>query len=86
MKRLLWLGCLFLTLLLSAARPFDNFEYLGRPLQLPDVQKYQAAEGVFAIPEKFTVASPESESIILEQLADELKRFPWVNAAAAEPL
>ena len=86
MKRFLFtVWCLFAAATLAAkVTTFDNFEYKGRPLLLPDVQKYQAGEGAFAIPAKFTVAFPKGEDIVLEQLADELKRFPGVTASAAE--
>ena len=85
MKRF-WLTvwCLFAAATLAAkVTTFDNFEYQGRPLLLPDVQKYQPGEGAFALPAKFTVAFPKGEEIVLEQLADELKRFPGVTASAA---
>ena len=65
----------------AAVQTFDNYRKNGQPLLIPEVQSYKAEKGVLPLPAKFTVAFPESEDIILEQLTAELKRFPGVAAA-----
>ena len=60
---------------------FDNYGRQGRPRLIPEVHSYQAREGRLKLPEKFTVAFPKGEEIILEQLTEELKRFPGVAVA-----
>ena len=55
--------------------PVDNLRLDGRPVLVPEVQEFKPGSGVFALPKAFTVALPASESLIVEQLADALKRF-----------
>ena len=59
----------------AAVTDFRNFERDGRPVLIPEVQKYEAAGGVFKIPEKLTVSVPESEGLIVKQLRAELKPY-----------
>ncbi len=54
---------------------FANFERNGIPVLIPEVQKYQAGEGAFRLPDTLTVSVPTGEELIVEQLSDELKRF-----------
>ena len=63
------------TLLPAAVLDFQNFERDGKPVLIPEVQKYEAVSGTFALPEKLAVAFPAGETLILEQLDGELKRF-----------
>ena len=75
------ISVLFCSLVLGVAsfaagvRTFANFERDGVPVLIPAVQKYTAGDGVFALPDKLTVAVPEGEELIVEQLAGELARF-----------
>ena len=62
----------------AAVLTFDNYRKNGQPLLIPEVQSYKAENGLLPLPAKFTVAFPKGEEIILEQLTDELKRFPGV--------
>ena len=66
----------------AAVQTFDNYRKDGRPLLIPEVQSYKAEKCLLPLPAKFTVAFPAGEDIILEQLTDELKRFPGVAVAA----
>ena len=54
---------------------FANFERDGVPVLIPEVQKYEAAQGAFRLPDTLTVAVPPGEALIAEQLAADLKRF-----------
>ena len=54
---------------------FANFERNGVPVLIPGVQKYEARDGAFPLPDTLTVAVPAGEELIVEQLAQELKRF-----------
>ena len=67
----------------GGARTFGNFERNGVPVLVPQVQKYAPGQGAFKLPEKFTVAVPAGEELIVEQLGDALKRFPGVKVEAA---
>ena len=84
MKKLAMLMLLSAAAVLSQAAvlTFDNCTKGGRPLLIPEVHSYRAREGKLKLPEKFTVAFPRSEDIILEQLTGELKRFPAVAVSA----
>ena len=64
----------------AAVLTFDNYVKEGRPLLIPEVHSYQAREGTLKLPDKFTVSFPKGEEIVLEQLAEELKRFPGIAA------
>ena len=66
----------------SAAAPILNYERAGRPVLIPEVKAYKAETGVCKLPERLTVAVPEGEELIIEELSAELKRFG--NSAAAE--
>ena len=55
--------------------PFRNFEKNGAPVLIPSVQKYDAAAGEFALPQRLAVSIPAGEELIAEQLGDELERF-----------
>ena len=59
----------------ASVMPFHNCEKNGAPVLIPSVQKYHAEAGVFALPQRLTVAVPAGEELIAEQLGDELKRF-----------
>ena len=54
---------------------FANFERDGVPVLVPAVRNYDARDGVFALPDRLTVAVPEGEELIVEQLAGEMARF-----------
>ena len=58
---------------------FDNYTREGRPLLIPEVREYHAAEGIFRLPAEFTVSVPAGEELILEQLSGDLKRFGAVK-------
>ena len=66
----------------ASAAPMSNFVLDGVPVLVPRVQKYAAAAGVFTF-ERLTVAVPDDEELIVEQLAEALKRFPNVTVEAA---
>ena len=66
---------LFTIALGAAVAPILNFERDGKPVLIPDVQKFRSESGKFRLPGKFTVALPEGEETVLEQLGRELKRF-----------
>ena len=61
--------------------PVSNFTRDSVPMLVPRVQKYAAASGVFKF-DRLTVAVPDGEELIVEQLAESLKRFPNVTVAA----
>ena len=63
---------------------FANFERNGVPVLIPEVQKYQASDGMFRLPDTLTVAVPNGEELIVEQLADDLRRFGKTAVAAAD--
>ena len=63
---------------------FANFERDGIPVLIPEVQKYESAEGVFPLPDMLGVAIPAGEELIVEQLSDDLKRFGKTAAAAGD--
>ena len=67
----------------GSVRTFDNFGRGGVPVLVPRVQKYEPGEGAFKLPEKFTVAVPAGEELIVEQLGDALERFPGVKVEPA---
>ena len=67
--------------LYAGVTTFEHRERDGQPVLIPAVQSYQAGEGKFAIPAKFTVGAPEGERIIAEQLTEECKRFPGVTVS-----
>ncbi len=52
----------------------------GYPLLIPGVQKFTPENGSFRLPERFTILAPEGEKLVVEQISDELKRFPEVRA------
>ena len=54
---------------------FANFERNGIPVLIPEVQKYQSTPDLFKLPDRLTVAVPQGEELIAEQLADEIKRL-----------
>ena len=63
---------------------FANFERNGLPVLIPEVQKYEAREGVFPLSETLTVAVPPGEELIVEQLSADLKRFGRTAAVSAD--
>ena len=70
----------------AAVRQVSNFELGGRPVLVPSVQKMERGEGRVALPAEFTVRLPDGETLIAEQLAAALKRFPSVKVTpSAEP-
>ena len=76
---------LFATAALAAeVMTFANFERNGIPVLIPEVQKYEAAEGVFPLPDTLGVAIPAGEELIIEQLSDDLKRFGKTAASAGD--
>lgn len=79
------LAALFAAAGLSAGsvRTIGNFERNGVPVLVPQVQKYVPGQEAFKLPEKFTVAVPAGEELIVEQLGDALKRFSDVKVEAA---
>ena len=87
MKKLFtWFCALMLGAAVAAAEvtTFANFERDGVPVLIPEVQKYEARDGVFALPETLTVAVPAGEELIVEQLAQELKRFGKTAEAGSD--
>ena len=75
--------CLGAATLSASVRPFELYEYAdGRPILIPEVQNYRADAGTLKLPAAFTVALPEGEELVLEQLAGELKRFPEVKVTS----
>lgn len=54
---------------------FANFERNGAPVLIPEAQKYEAKGGAFPLPDTLTVSVPAGEELIVEQLADGVKRF-----------
>ena len=81
------LSCVIPTMLLAATAsivsadfpatviPVGNTRLNGQPVLVPEVQQIKQTGGSFKIPKKVTVAVPDSESLIVEQLANALKRF-----------
>lgn len=81
------LSCVIPTMLLAATAsivsadfpatviPVGNTRLNGQPVLVPDVQQLEKTSGSFKIPQKVTIAVPDSESLIVEQLANALKRF-----------
>ncbi|MBO7092127.1 MAG: beta-N-acetylhexosaminidase, partial [Victivallales bacterium] len=81
------LSCVIPTMLLAATTsivsadfpatvlPVENTWLNGRPMLVPEVQQIKQTGGRFKIPESVTLAVPDSEMIIAEQLANALKRF-----------
>ena len=65
------------------ARPISNFTDNGIPVLVPRVQKYASAEGTLKI-ERLTVSVPDGEDVVVEQIAEALKRFPSVSVEAAK--
>ena len=70
------------TVLTAEVMTFANFEKNGVPVLIPAVQKYESREGIFHLPNTLTVALPAGEELVLEQLAQELRRFGKTAAAA----
>jgi len=60
----------------------DVYERNGRPILIPEVRNYAAADGVYELPKKPTVSVPAGEELILEQLNKELERFGIAASAA----
>ncbi len=81
------LSCVIPTMLLAATTsivsadipatvlPVENTWLNGKPMLVPEVQQIKQTGGRFKIPKSVTVAVPDSEMIIVEQLANALKRF-----------
>ena len=69
--------------LAAAVMDFQNCERDGKPVLIPAVHEYKAADGVLKLPKKFTVSVPAGEELILEQLSKDLKRF-GITVAATE--
>ena len=80
------LSCVIPTMLLAATAslaadfpatvlPVENTRLDGRTVLVPEVQQIQQTGGRFKFPKSVTVAVPDSEMIIVEQLANALKRF-----------
>ncbi len=67
----------------ASAAPVSNFVHDGVPMLVPRVQKYAAAAGVFRF-DRLTVAVPDGEELIVEQLAEALKRFSNVTVEASK--
>ena len=92
MKKLFTCLCvLTLTAAVAAAEVvhIENFARGSAPVLIPAVQRYDAREGVFALPDTLTVSVPSGEELIVEQLASEMARFGKTAAAgenAAVPL
>ncbi|MBP5672602.1 MAG: beta-N-acetylhexosaminidase [Victivallales bacterium] len=55
--------------------PVENTRLDGRPMLVPEVQQLKQTGGCFRFPAKLTIAVPNSESLIAEQLANALKHF-----------
>ena len=87
-KNLLTVAALFLTAagFASGIMTFANFERDGRPVLIPGVQKYEANDGIFVLPKTLTVAVPEGEQLIVEQLAGELTRFDRTAEPSADAI
>lgn len=76
--------CLACTMLASARTlVYNNYEFNGRPLLIPQVQQESYQPGFFTIPPVLTVEVPESESLIVEQLNAQLQQFDGYAAAPA---
>ena len=81
------LSCVIPTMLLAATTsivsadfpatvlPVENTWLNGKPMLVPEVQQIKQTGGRFKFPKSVTVAVPDSEMIIVEQLANALKRF-----------
>ncbi|MCR5381213.1 MAG: beta-N-acetylhexosaminidase [Lentisphaeria bacterium] len=81
------LSCVIPTMLLAATTsivsadfpatviPVENTRLNGQLVLVPEVQKLEKTDGCFMMPKNVTVAVPDSESLIVEQLANALKRF-----------
>ena len=65
----------------SAVAPILNYERDGRPVLVPEVREYKPRKGVCKLPERLTVAAPEGEELIVEEIAAELKRFGGIAVA-----
>lgn len=63
----------------AGAKPISNFYRNGIPVLVPRVQKYQPGQGSLKLPAKLTISVPAGEELIVEQLAEALKRFPGVK-------
>ena len=83
MKSLALLGAILSAAALSAeVKVVDVYERNGRPILIPEVRNYAAAEGVYELPRKPTVSIPAGEELILEQLNKEFARFGVAASAA----
>ena len=65
---------------------FANFERNGVPVLIPELRKYEARPGVFPLPDALTVAVPEGEELIVEQLSGDLGRFGKTAVKSPEAL
>ena len=74
------------TAALSAATvaPVSNFVCGTRPRLIPEVHEYRAQPGVFPLPRLLTVELPAAESLIVEQLDAEMRRFGGSARTAAD--
>ena len=77
------LGCF--TASAAAVIPMSNQEKDGFPLLVPEVPKLEKTGGVFRLPAEFTVRLPASATVELEQLTEELARFPGIKVRAVAP-
>ena len=85
MKSLTLLGAILSAVVLSAGvKVVDVYERGGKPILIPEVRNYAAADGVYELPAKPTVSVPAGEELILEQLNKELARFGIAASAATE--
>ena len=66
--------------------PVNNRTYPdGTPVLLPQVQKYEARQGRFALPEELTVSAPAAADNEFEVLSSLVKRcFPDLTVRRAE--
>ena len=75
------IGCV--ALVQAAVTPFEYYPWSdGSPLLIPQVREYKAVAGSLKFPAAVTVSVPEGEELIVEQIADEFKRFPGIEVAA----
>ena len=86
MKRLIpiFAALLAATTLRAEVTTFANFERNGVPVLIPEVQKYEAREGAFPLPDMLKVAVPAGEELIVEQTAEAVKRFGKTAEAGSD--
>ena len=87
MKRSIIMAALFgcAALLQAAVTPFSYYTRPdGTPLLIPQVREYKLGEGVLKFPAEVTVSVPKGEELIVEEIADELKRFPAIKVSAKD--